>query len=93
MDNIEDIIKNVIGNIANQKGDHVALIEDLWNKILSEDELKHCKISGVKDKKITVLVDSPAWMFQLKTKKKKILEEINNSTPDIETIFFRIGKI
>jgi predicted nucleic acid-binding Zn ribbon protein len=93
MDNINDIVKNVIGNIAGQKADQLAQIEKSWVKILTQDELRHTKIKGIKEGSISVNVDSPAWMFQMKTKKNRILKKLQEDIFDVKNIFFRIGKI
>lgn len=93
MDNIEDIIKNVIGKMADRKlGDHQK-IHRLWVNMLTESELKHTKLMGVKNGMVSVYVDSPTWLYQMNTQKRKILGRLKEEISTIEYISFRIGKI
>ena len=93
MDNIEDIVKNVIGKIADRKLEDHQKINRLWISSLSESELKHTKLVGINSGKVSVYVDSPIWLYQMNTRKKKILEQLQEEISNIETISFRIGKI
>lgn len=93
MDNIEDIIKNVIGKMADRKLEDHQKIHRLWVNILSESELKHTKLMGVKNGTVSVYVDSPAWLYQMNTQKRKILDRLKEEISTIEYLSFRIGKI
>ena len=93
MDNIEDIIKNVIGKIADHKQEDHQKLQRIWMNLLNETELKHTQIVGVKDGNLAVNVDSPAWLYQLNTRKRKILAQLKEEISTIENIRFRIGKI
>ena len=93
MDNIEDIVKNVIGNMASQKIEEHDKVHRLWLNILSETELKHTKLLGVKDGKVAVIIDSPAWLYQMNTRKRKILQLLKEELSSIESIYFKVGKI
>lgn len=93
MDNIEDIIKNVIGDMASRKMEEHDKIHRLWMNVLSETELKHTKLLGVKDGRLAVIVDSPAWLYQMNTRKRKILQLLKEEVETIESIYFKVGKI
>ncbi|MCB9719558.1 MAG: DUF721 domain-containing protein [Candidatus Omnitrophica bacterium] len=93
MDNIEDIIKDVIGNMASRKMEEHDKIHRLWVNVLSETELKHTKLLGVKDGRIAVVVDSPAWLYQMNTRKRKILQILKEELATVESIYFKVGKI
>ena len=93
MDNIEDIVKNVIGQMADKKLEEYKKIDRLWINILTEGELNHTKLIGVKDGLISVVVDSPAWLYQMNIRKNTILRELKEEIPTLDTIRFRIGKI
>jgi hypothetical protein len=47
MDDIKNILKDVIGNIANKQPDVHNKIERIWSNLLNEKELKHTKILGI----------------------------------------------
>lgn len=93
MDNIEDIVKNVIGDMASRKMEEHDKVHRLWLNILSEAELKHTKLLGLKDGRIAAMVDSPAWLYQMNTRKRKILQLLKEELSTIESIYFKVGKI
>ena len=93
MDNIKDIIKNVIGQMGENKLSRHEKIDRIWLNVLNELELKHTKLVGLKNGWLSVYVDSPAWLYQMKIKKNKILERIQEEIPDVININFKIGKI
>lgn len=65
------------------------LVEDIF----SEQERKHLKLSGRKEQTLFFCVDSPAWLFQLNLKRAKILKDVQKSIPDIQKVYFKIGKV
>jgi len=93
VDNIKDIINQVIGKISSNKFESDEKIERVWRNILEEVELSHTKLDGIKDGKLSVCVDSSAWLYQMKMKKNRILERLKDEVPDVKNIGFRIGKI
>lgn len=93
MDNIEDIIKDVIGNMASRKMEEHNKIHRLWINVLSETEQKHTKLLGIKDGRIAAIVDSPAWLYQMNTRKRKILQILKEELATVESIHFKVGKI
>lgn len=91
MDNIRNIITKVIGNIAEKNPDTHDKVERIWQNLLNPQELQHTKLVGIKDGVLRVHVDSPAWLYQMKLRQFKILEQLKNEIPDIKTIRFQIG--
>ncbi len=93
MDNIEDIVKNVIGNIANQNPDTHNKTERLWENLVNEKEFKHTKVMGIKEGGFFVCVDSPAWLYQMRVRSTKILKQLKEEIPEVKYIRFKMGKI
>lgn len=93
MDNIKDIVNSVISNLStrSQKGDDK--LERVWSSVLEKKELQHTKLVGMRDGTVSVLVDTPAWLYQMNIKKTKILDRLQNEIPDIKNIRYRIGKV
>ncbi|VAX37471.1 hypothetical protein MNBD_UNCLBAC01-533 [hydrothermal vent metagenome] len=92
MDNVKNIIQDVIGKIANREKQEYEKIERIWQNILKEQELKHTHLSGVKDGVVFVLVDSPAWLYQMKIRKRRILDRLKDEIEEIKNIYFKLGK-
>jgi len=91
MDEIKDIIKNVIRDMSAHKDPSKDSLQETLKQALKEKEREHCRISGIKDGSLMIIVDSPVWLYQLNLKKSKILEELKKDNPSIQTIRFKIG--
>ena len=93
MDDIKDVINKVIGNIANKNPDTHNKIERIWQNLLTQQEQKHTKIVGVKEETLFLNVDSPAWLFQMRIRKGKILQQLKEEVSDIKYIRLKIGTV
>ncbi len=93
MDNMKDIVSNVIGKLSQrQTFDHDKL-QSVWRNILTKQEIQHTQIMGLTDGKLTVYVDSPAWLYQMKIKKITLIKRLKQEDFDIKSIVFKIGKV
>ncbi len=93
MDDIKDVVTKVIGNIAEKNPCSYDKVERIWQNLLTKQELKHTKLFGVKEKTLFVCVDSPAWLYQMRMRKIKILKRLKEELLDIKQIYFKIGTI
>ncbi|MCA9407799.1 MAG: DUF721 domain-containing protein [Candidatus Omnitrophica bacterium] len=93
MDNIKDIIKSVIEDISYKKGDGTNPIEVAWKEVLNGKEVEHTKIIGEKDKFLSIYVDTPAWLYQMKIKKNTILKKLQEKGFSFRGIYFKLGKV
>ena len=93
MDNIKQIIEKVVDHIATNKKETQIYLQEMWLDILDKPELEHTQIIGEKEGVLSVLVDSPAWLYQMNIRKKIILEKIQREIPSVKNIHFKIGKV
>jgi hypothetical protein len=93
MDNIKSIIGNVIKDLSNRQSKESDKLERVLKSILTKEEIEHIKILGEKDGKVNINIDSPAWNYQFRTKKRYILERIKDEMPRVKELQFRVGKI
>jgi len=93
MDDIKDVVNKVIGNIAEKNPCSYDKVERIWQNLLTKQELKHTKLFGVKEETLFVCVDSPAWLYQMRMRKLKILKRLKDELIDIKQIRFKIGTI
>ena len=93
MDNIKDVIDKVIGGIADKNPDIHNKIDRIWKNLLTEQELKHTKLTGIKEETLSVCVDSPAWMHQMRIRQTKILKQLREEVSYIKHIRFKIGTV
>ena len=93
MDNIKKILEDVFGKINVGSTTLVSSLNEAWKKELDKNEKKHTQLEGVKQGNLMVVVDSPAWMHHMKTRRDYLLKKIKESIPEIQQISFRLGKI
>ena len=93
MDNIKDIVNQVIENISAKKSENRELLYTVWKGTLNKQELQHAKLQGEKNGTVFVVVDSPAWLYQMKMREGKILKELKKEIPEITQIRFRVGNV
>jgi len=93
MEEIKNIIPDVVKMLSRKETSEETKIQRVWDSLLEGKIKKHAKIFGIKEGKMMVCVDSPAWMFHLNLKKNKLLKEIKEEIPELTEICFKIGKV
>jgi hypothetical protein len=93
MDNIENILKNVIHQIVEQSSSQSHQINNVWDELLTPKELQHTKLEGMSAGEIVVAVDSPAWLYHMRTRKDYLLKELKKKHPGINNIRLKVGKL
>lgn len=93
MENIQNIIGKVFGEIEKKQGVHARDIEEVWVSLQEPGERGHSRIAEKTQDRIIVYVDSPARLYKLNTQKTKFLMLIQRAYPDIKNIYFKIGKV
>lgn len=66
-----------------------------WEKSVGPAIARHAQPHAVRGKKLTLIVDSPAWMQQLSLLKPEIVEKVNRNLGQetIKEIVLRIGEL
>jgi predicted nucleic acid-binding Zn ribbon protein len=66
-----------------------------WEKSVGPVIARHARPQTVRGKKLTLVVDSPAWMQQLSLLKPEILEKVNRNLGKgaIKEITLRLGEV
>ncbi len=93
MEKIDKIIDSLMGKMSGRRPQQSRDIQQRWQRVLGGRDAQHTQIIGWKDGRLSVAVDSPAWLYQMSLKKQKILEELRQDIPDIREIYFKIGKV
>ena len=92
MDNIQDIIKAVIEDLAQKKPQTALDAEQLWRK--SSAALgNHTRVEGINNGALKIIVDSPTRLFQLNIRRGPLLKQIQKEIPEISNLIFRVGKV
>jgi hypothetical protein len=88
-----------IEKILNDRGWGAKLKEyrvfSLWQKAVGPGIARHAQPASIRGKRLTVMVDSSAWMQQLSLLKPEILNRVNDRLgPDgIESITLKFGEL
>lgn len=66
-----------------------------WEKSVGPVIARHAQPQAVRGKKLTLVVDSPAWMQQLSLLKPEIMEKVNSTLGKeaIKDITLRLGEV
>jgi predicted nucleic acid-binding Zn ribbon protein len=92
-------LSSTIEKILNDRGWGAKLKEyrvfSLWRKAVGPGIARHAQPSSIRGKRLTVVVDSSAWMQQLSLMKPEVLSRVNDRLgPDgIEDITLRLGEL
>lgn len=92
MDEIQDIVKKVFGDISAKTILEQNKLLETFEKVLKNNNISGAKISGFKNHHLFVDVDSSARLYQVSLIKNKILNEMKEKLQDVEKISFKIGK-
>jgi len=69
-------------------------IYGIWEKAVGKGIARHARPAGMRGKKLTVMVDSSAWMQQLSMLKPEIMGKVNGRLGEeaIESITLKLGE-
>jgi len=69
-------------------------IYGVWEKAVGQGIARHARPAGMRGKKLTVLVDSSAWMQQLSLLKPEIMGKVNGRLGEdaVESITLKLGE-
>lgn len=93
MEDIKDIVKKVFTDISSKTIEEQKKLKEVFEKVLEKNKLGKAKISGLKDGRLYVDVDSSARLYQANLIKKKLLADLQQELPDISEISFKVGKV
>ena len=91
MEPIKDIVRGVIQKLSG--GSTPVQLQELWKSIVGDKGTAHTRILSFEQGKVVVEVDSPAWLYQMSLKKRKILQQLQQHISDVKNISFKIGNI
>ncbi len=93
-----DRLSHTLGNMLKARGLGGRLSEyrvfGQWEKSVGPVIARHAQPQAVRGKKLTLVVDSPAWMQQLSLLKPEIVEKVNRTLGKeaIKEITLRLGE-
>jgi predicted nucleic acid-binding Zn ribbon protein len=88
-----DITKELLENRISPKQAKFGSIQEIWNQLLPVELRRHCKINGISGGQLKVLVDLPAYKYELQLCSSELLSELQEQCPraHIKKIKFVVG--
>ena len=71
----EILIELMDGQVSPRQA-RFAAVAELWRELLPEELARHCKIAGISGGQLSVVVDSPSHMHELRLCSVELLEEL-----------------
>ena len=94
-EDIRDVVSKVIGKIEKQGPGKKEKIVAGWKKAAGEKAASHSRPVSIRQKVLTIEVDSSTWFYALNLKRASILKDIRKELSEyrVEDVRFRIGDI
>lgn len=89
-----EIIRRVFAELDKKKNTSQEEILSLWRELAGERGVWHSRPSSLKNRVLTVRVDSSAWLQELVMRKRRLLKELKRALGKdrITEIRFKIGE-
>ena len=76
-----DTIKQLMENRISPQHARFGPIAQLWGQLLPEELYRHCELTDISGGQLKVLVDSPAYMYELRLCSSELLKELQRRCP------------
>ncbi len=88
-----DVTRELMENRISPQQARFGPISELWSQLLPDELRKHCKIAGIAGGRLNVLVDSPAYRYEMQLCSSELLSELQQQCPraHIKKIKFVVG--
>jgi predicted nucleic acid-binding Zn ribbon protein len=89
------IVNKVVKDISDKLVDRNDRIEKAWQEAVEDKIKKNTAIEGVKEDVLYIKTNKPAWIYEIKKKKKEIVDTINlkNKKTQLKDIIIKLGDI
>jgi predicted nucleic acid-binding Zn ribbon protein len=87
------VAKELIENRISPQQARFGSIPEIWNQLLPDELRRHCKIENISGGQLKVLVDLPAYKYELQLCSSELLRELQQQCPraHIKKIKFFVG--
>ena len=91
---IGEIVKDVFSKLESEKNFSKEDIDSYWKELVGERGFKHSKPASLRQKVLTVWVDSSGWLQELSMRKRQFLKGLKRALGKdrISEIRFKIGE-
>jgi predicted nucleic acid-binding Zn ribbon protein len=88
-----DVTRELMESWISPRQARFGSIPEIWSQLLPEELRRHCKIDGISGGRLKVLVDLPAYMYEMQLCSSQLLAELQQQCPQakIKKIKFVVG--
>jgi len=76
-----DTVREVLQNQISPRQQKFNSIVTCWQQLLPAELARHCTIAGIRAGRLKVLVDAPAYIYELQLRKAELLRELQQRCP------------
>jgi len=76
-----DTVKELMDNQISPRQEKIGLVVETWNELLPVGLAEHCRIDAILSGELKVLVDSPAFVHELRLCSPGLLEQLQQKCP------------
>jgi len=78
-----DVLREFVDKQVFNRQGYMEAIAQVCSQVLPGDIFEHCRIDGIVGKRLKILVDSPAYIYQLQIHSSQVLNELHIQFPRI----------
>ena len=92
---LADVARELMENRISPQQARFGSIPEVWCRLLPDELRRHCKIDGISGGRLKVLVDLPAYQYELQLCSSQLLTELQQQCPraQIKKIQFVVGSL
>ena len=76
-----EVTRELMENRISPQQARFGSIPEIWNQLLPDELRRHCKIAGIFGGQLKVLVDLPAYKYELQLCSSELLSELQQQCP------------
>ena len=90
-----EVVRQLMENRISPRQARFGSIPETWNLLLPHVLRRHCKIAGISGGRLKVLVDLPAYQYELQLCSSELISELQQQCPraGIKKIQFVVGSL
>ena len=71
-----DTVKELMDNQISPRQEKFGPVVEIWNELLPTGLAEHCRVDAISSGQLKVLVDSPAFVYELRLCSPELLEQL-----------------
>jgi predicted nucleic acid-binding Zn ribbon protein len=81
VEKIGDTVQQMMDNLVSPQQSIYESVSEVWDEILPDELGRHCRVADTSRGQLRIIVDSPAYMYELRLCSSQLLTELQNRCP------------